>query len=97
MLNERLRQGDAVLFISEADGQAEGFTQLYPSFSSVSMARIFILNVLYVVPEARRSSVARRLLEAAVCHGREAGAIRLSISTALTKTSAQLCLGRLGA
>ncbi len=88
-LNERLTQGDSVLFIAEAAGRAVGFTQLYPSFSSVSMARIFILNDLFVVPEARRSGVARLLLDAAVRHGREAGAIRLSLSTALTNTAAQ--------
>ena len=39
--------------------------------------------------EARRSGVARRLLEAAVRYGREAGAIRLSLSTAHTNTAAQ--------
>lgn len=88
-LNERLRQGDSLLFIAEAGGRAVGFTQLYPSFSSVSMARIFILNDLFVLPEARRSGVARLLLDAAVRHGREAGAIRLSLSTALTNTAAQ--------
>lgn len=85
----RLAQGDSVLLIAEADGLALGFTQLYPSFSSVSMARIFILNDLFVRPEARRSGVARLLLNAAVRHGREAGAIRLSLSTALTNTAAQ--------
>ncbi len=88
-LHQRLTQGDAVLFIAEAGGRAVGFTQLYPSFSLVSMARIFILNDLFVVPEARRSGVARLLLDAAVRHGREAGAIRLSLSTALTNTAAQ--------
>ncbi|MCP9785490.1 GNAT family N-acetyltransferase [Cyanobium sp. N5-Cardenillas] len=41
------------------------------------------------MPEARRSGVARRLLEAAVRHGREAGAIRLSLATAVTNTDAQ--------
>lgn len=69
-LSERLTQGDSVLFIAEADGRAVGFTQLYPSFSSVSMAPIFILNDLFVRPEARRSGVARRLLEAALRQGR---------------------------
>ncbi|MCP9934264.1 GNAT family N-acetyltransferase [Cyanobium sp. Candia 9D4] len=88
-LQERLARGDSVLLIAEADGQAVGFTQLYPSFSSVSMAPIFILNDLFVRPEARRMGVARRLLEAAVHHGRGAGAIRLSLSTALTNAAAQ--------
>jgi GNAT superfamily N-acetyltransferase len=88
-LEERLAQGDSVLLIAEADGQSLGFTQLYPSFSSVSMAPVFILNDLFVVAEARRSGVARRLLKAAADRAREAGAIRLSLSTALTNAAAQ--------
>lgn len=95
-LNERLKQADSVLFIAAADGQALGFTQLYPSFSSVSMAPIFILNDLFVRPEARRSGVARRLLEAAVRHAREAGAIRLNLSTAFTNTAAQALYASVG-
>lgn len=50
---------------------------------------IFILNDLFVMPEARRSGVARRLLEAAAGRAREAGAIRLTLSTANTNTDAQ--------
>ncbi|MCP9931121.1 GNAT family N-acetyltransferase [Cyanobium sp. AMD-g] len=95
-LKQRLVQGDSALLIAEADRRALGFTQLYPSFSSVSMARIFILNDLFVVPEARRSGVARRLLEAAVRHAREAGAIRLTLSTAHTNTAAQALYASVG-
>jgi GNAT superfamily N-acetyltransferase len=36
---------------------AVGFTQLFPSFSSVSAAGTLILNDLYVSPEARRQKV----------------------------------------
>ncbi len=78
-----------MLFIAEAGGRAVGFTQLYPSFSSVSMARIFILNGPVRAARGQASGVDRRLLEAAVGHGREAGAIRLSLSTALTNNAAQ--------
>ncbi len=88
-LRQRLSQGDSVLFIAETAGRAVGFTQLYPSFSTVSMARIFILNDLFVVPEARRLGVARSLLAAAVNHARAAGAIRLSLSTAIGNTAGQ--------
>jgi GNAT superfamily N-acetyltransferase len=95
-LHQRLTQADSVLFIAEADGQALGFTQLYPSFSSVSMAPIFILNDLFVRPEARRSGVARRLLEAAAGRACEAGAIRLTLSTALTNTAAQALYASVG-
>jgi len=89
-LLERFQHNQSVLFLAlQANGTAVGFTQLYPSFSSVSAARTFILNDLYVVPEARRSGVAIKLLEAAANHGRAVGAIRLSLSTAIDNDTAQ--------
>jgi ribosomal protein S18 acetylase RimI-like enzyme len=71
------------------DRSAIGFTQLYPSFSSASAKRIFILNDLFVDPGARRSGVGRALLDAAADFGHSAGAARLTLSTAHTNTSAQ--------
>ena len=89
-LLERFQHNQSVLFIAlRSNGEALGFTQLYPSFSSVSVARTFILNDLYVVPEARRSGVAAKLLEAAANYGRTHGAIRLSLSTAIDNEMAQ--------
>ena len=89
-LLERLRHHQSVIFVAEGkDGAALGFTQLYPSFSSVRMSRSYILNDLFVVPEARRSGVAALLLQAAAAHGRSAGAVRLSLSTALDNRTAQ--------
>lgn len=89
-LLERFQHNQSVLFLAlQPNGTAVGFTQLYPSFSSVSAARSFILNDLYVAPEARRSKVGARLLEAAATYGRAVGAIRLSLSTAIDNETAQ--------
>ena len=89
-LLERFRHHQSVLFIAfQTNGEAVGFTQLYPCFSSVSAARTFILNDLYVVSEARRSGVAVKLLEAAANYGRAVGAIRLSLSTTVDNETAQ--------
>jgi len=89
-LRERLEQDQSVIFLALGpDGSAVGFTQLYPSFSSASAKRIFILNDLFVNPAARRSGVGRALLQAAADFGRTAGAARLTLSTAHTNTSAQ--------
>jgi GNAT superfamily N-acetyltransferase len=89
-LLERFEHNQSVIFIAtQLNGSAVGFTQLYPSFSSVSAARIFILNDLFVAPDARRSGVGIKLLEAAAQFGRGVGAIRLSLSTATDNESAQ--------
>lgn len=89
-LRERLERDQSIIFLALGqDGSAAGFTQLYPSFSSASARRIFILNDLFVDPAARRSGVGRALLQAAADFGRKAGAARLTLSTAHTNTSAQ--------
>jgi ribosomal protein S18 acetylase RimI-like enzyme len=86
----RFEHNQSVLFIATApNGSAVGFAQLYPSFSSVSAARIFILNDLFVAPAARRSGVGVNLLQAAAQFGRTVGAVRLSLSTATDNESAQ--------
>jgi len=88
-LRERLAAGDSVALLAFDGAEAVGFTQLYPSFSSLSMARIFILNDLFVAPAGRRRGVGAALLEAAAAYARESGAVRLTLSTAETNTTAQ--------
>jgi L-amino acid N-acyltransferase YncA len=62
-LLERFQHNQSIVLLAlQRDGSAIGFTQLFPSFSSVSAARIFILNDLYVRPEGRRKRVGSLLL-----------------------------------
>jgi GNAT superfamily N-acetyltransferase len=89
-LLERFQHNESIIFLAVTnDGSAVGFTQLFPSFSSVSAARIFVLNDLFVCPEARRKSVGALLLAAAARFGREVGAIRLTLSTEVTNDAAR--------
>jgi GNAT superfamily N-acetyltransferase len=84
-LEARLRGRDSVVFLAfrdDAPGTGVGFVQLFPSFSSVSMRPIWVLNDLFVAPQARRAGVARSLLEAACELARSTGAARLRLSTA---------------
>lgn len=89
-LSERIQRGESVIFLAvDEGGQAFGFTQLYPSFSSGARARVLILNDLFVVPEARRSGVGTALLAAAAEYGKSVGAVRLTLSTEVTNKTAQ--------
>jgi GNAT superfamily N-acetyltransferase len=94
-LAERLRRGESVLFAVVEHGRALGFTQLYPSFSSVSLKPIWILNDLFVAEDARRRGVGG-LLRAARDHAVTTGAARLALSTAVTNTKAQALYERDG-
>jgi len=95
-LNDRLARHESVIFLAVAQGRAIGFTQLYPSFSSVSMAPIFVLNDLFVDPEARRTGAGAALLQAAAEYGRRNGAIRLMLETEITNTTAQGLYEKMG-
>lgn len=88
-LEARFNHGESSLFIAHDGASPVGFAQLYPCFSSVSMARTFILNDLYVRPQARRKGIARRLLVAAEQFGGALGAVRLTLTTAITNETAQ--------
>ena len=77
----RMGAGDSTIIVAEQDGEVAGFTQLYPSFTSVGMAPILILNDLFVASEHRGSGAAQALLSAATEHARNVGAVRLALST----------------
>ncbi|OAI15352.1 MULTISPECIES: GNAT family N-acetyltransferase [Methylomonas] len=95
-LRDRLEHGESVLFLAEQDNSATGFVQLYPSFSSVSLARTYILNDLFVDAGFRRQGIAGRLMAAAVEYAATLGAVRLSLSTAAINTEAQALYRRTG-
>jgi GNAT superfamily N-acetyltransferase len=89
-LRDRLENGQSAIFLTlMPDGSAAGFTQLYPSFSSASAARIFILNDLFVDPQYRRMGAGAALLAAARAFAEAAGAVRPTLSTEVTNESAQ--------
>lgn len=88
-LSERFNHGESILFMAFENDAAVGFTQLYPSFSSVSMARVFVLNDLFVDAQARGRGAAKKLLSAAIEFAASLDAIRLTLSTATTNESAQ--------
>lgn len=88
-LRQRFEHGESTLFIARQAGAAVGFCQLYPSFSSVSLARTFILNDLFVLPSARRAGVGQALLDAAIGYGKALGGVRLTLSTAISTEQAQ--------
>ena len=91
-IRDRLQAEESVIFLAEADGAGSkkvlGFVQLYPSFSSVAARRIWVLNDLFVIPEARRSRVGRALMEAARQHAIQTGARRLTLETTVQNRKA---------
>jgi GNAT superfamily N-acetyltransferase len=95
-LEQRLHRGDSVIFVALRGDSGLGFTQLYPSFSSVATQRIWILNDLFVAPDARGQGVAQALLRHAQHWGHETHGKRLVLSTAINNAAAQRVYEKLG-
>lgn len=92
----RLEQSESVIFVAVSEGSAIGFTQLYPSFSTGALSRIFILNDLFVDPSSRQVGVGTSLLKTAADYARKVGAIRLVLSTGVANMPAQRLYDKLG-
>ena len=88
-LRERFTRSESVVFVA-AEGQTLlGFAQLYPSYSSVSLARVFILNDLFVRESARRRGVASGLLAAVEDHAWSQAAVRITLNVAMDNQAGQ--------
>ena len=88
-LKSRFKNEDSVILIAHKNSQMGGFIQLYPSFSSVGMQKIWILNDLFVDTDFRRQNVARNLMEAAKKYAKETGALRIDLATQISNIFAQ--------
>ncbi len=97
-LSERLSNLESVIFLAlSGDGeQGLGFTQLYPSYTSLRMRRLWILYDLYVSPQVRRQGVGRALMAHATEFATATGATRIELSTAMDNRPAQALYESLG-
>jgi len=89
-LSERLANKESVIFLASNAEKGVGFIQLYPSFSSIALKRLWILNDLFVLPETRRQGVGKALLDRARQHAAETGAKGLVLETAVDNLAQNL-------
>ncbi len=96
-LSDRLTRDESIVLVAE-NGSAGtiGFVQLYPTFSSILTAPMYVLSDLFVIPEVRRRGVGTLLLKLAVETAHVTGAVRLELATAITNVSAQKLYESLG-
>ncbi|MGB5821933.1 MAG: GNAT family N-acetyltransferase [Saonia sp.] len=67
-LQDRIRNNESIILLALYGNKAVGFTQLFTTFSSVSLQSVFILNDLYVDKAYRKKGVGEALLNAAKIH-----------------------------
>jgi len=95
-LEERLKREESILFIAIENGDQKGFTQLYPSFSSVSMTKIWILNDLFVSAERRRTGIAQALINHVIAYCKLSRRKKVVLSTAYDNFNAQKLYEKFG-
>jgi ribosomal protein S18 acetylase RimI-like enzyme len=95
-LKERLLYEDSVVFIAYDESNPVGFVQLYPTFSSVSMKKSWILNDLYVNASARKKGFGEKLIQKAMGLAEETGAKGLSLETGQDNVTAQRLYEKIG-
>ena len=88
-LVERLKKQEAIILLAFEGDELLGFCLVYPSFSSVSLRPMWILNDLYVAEPARRKQVAKQLLKAIAQHARDNNVVRLRVSINASNEIAQ--------
>jgi len=90
---ERMNNDDSVIYLAKGDIDGElsalGFVQLYPTFSSVSMKPVWILNDLYVTEKGRQHGVGRALIDRARQLAVDTNAKGLILETAIDNAPAQ--------
>jgi ribosomal protein S18 acetylase RimI-like enzyme len=62
-LQERIRRNEAAVFLAFENEKPVGFTLVYPTFSSVRLSKILILNDLYVEKEERKNGIGEKLIQ----------------------------------
>lgn len=95
-ISERIETEDSVIFVIELEDELVGFTQLYPSFSSVGMQKIYILNDLYVAKKYRKKGVAKNLMNHAKEFTRSQNRSKLVLETGHDNLQAQNLYDQLG-
>ncbi len=92
-----LTKNKATTFIAiSAEDEVMGFINLYPSYSTLALSKIWILNDLGVSNRFRRLGVAQALIKESVEFAKKSGAIRIELKAEKTNLNAQKLYSEIG-
>lgn len=95
-LKARIMNDESVVFLAFDGNNPVGFVQLYPSFSSVSMMRSWVLNDLYVKEQFRGKGAGEKLIYKAIQFAKETGAKGVMLETDKENLNAQRLYEKIG-
>ena len=89
-IQTRLDNNESIIFVAFSEEKEPiGFTQLYPTYSSVRAVRNWILNDLYVDARYRKQGIGEKLIKTAMEFAKADGAKFVELSTAADNYTAQ--------
>lgn len=62
-IHERFIKKESFIFAASWNNEVVGFTQVYPTFSSVGMKKIYVLNDLFIDEKFRSLGIGRSLIQ----------------------------------
>ncbi|RXK62065.1 GNAT family N-acetyltransferase [Lacibacter luteus] len=97
-LQARLDNNESVIFVAmdKENAVPVGFTQLYPTYSSVRVVKNWILNDLYVEQAYRKQGIGEQLIQTAMTFAKENHATFVQLSTAVDNYTAQSLYEQIG-
>ena len=98
-LKERIENNEAIIFLAfddENKDKAIGFALIYPTFSSVLLSKILILNDLYVDSTIRKNGVGEKLILETVALAKELDSNLIRLRTAKNNVIAQGLYHKMG-
>lgn len=95
-IQERIANQESVIFLVMEGETAVGFTQLYPTFSSVGMKKGYILNDLYVDTNYRMKGIGRALIQEVFQFCEERNAHFVQLETAADNVQAKTLYEKMG-
>ena len=87
-LAERLKREESLVYIAVDNQEIIGFAQLYPTFSSISLKKYWMLNDLYVSPTYRKQGIAKLLINRTKQMAKDTDSMGIIIETRITNNSA---------
>lgn len=98
-LKERIENNEAIIFMAfddENKDKAIGFALIYPTFSSVLLSKILILNDLYVDSTIRKNGIGEKLILETVALAKELDSDLIRLRTAKNNIIAQGLYHKMG-
>lgn len=88
-LQLRMALKESVIFMAVENDKAVGFTQLYPTFSSIALQRAYILNDIYVKEDARGQGMGTALMQKVFQYCEQQSARYVTLQTAADNINAR--------